>query len=342
MNEEAVFLSRAEAEFCYMISTLTAKATMGTDLGKKTEVLILRLQAELHKPADLMVSLSADEKNTVSLAIMLYELVIRGKNKVLEERFHLAGISMSPDEVKNRSEEICRYVNETKLDISALQKKIRYRKKIPVRKLYISDLHFYHDNMNHCMDMRGFSGYEEMNAYMIRQWNDHVTRKDEIYILGDFAISRGKAANEILWQLNGKKYLIEGNHDRFLEDKAFDRSLFEWIRPYAEIMDAKRRLILSHYPVFCYKGQYRTTSDGAPTTYMLYGHVHNTHDEQLVNEFIRITRDTTVTSRYKPEGHPIPCNMINCFCMFSDYIPLTLDEWIRLDEQRRENIKQLQ
>ena len=68
---------------------------------------------------------------------------------------------------------------------------------------------------------------------------------------------------------------------------------------------------------------------------MLYGHVHDTHDEKLVNEFIRITRSTVVTSRNKPEGHPIPCNMINCFYMFSDYIPVTLDDWIRIDAGRR-------
>ena len=30
--------------------------------------------------------------------------------------------------------------------------------------------------------------------------------------------------------------------------------------------------------------------------------------------------------------------MINCFCMFSDYIPLTLDDWIRVDEKRREKV----
>lgn len=125
------------------------------------------------------------------------------------------------------------------------------------------------------------------------------------------------------------------NHDKFLNDREFDRSLFQWIKPYAEIMDSKRRVILSHYPIFCYKGQYRTTPEGDPLTYMLYGHVHDTHDEKLVNEFIRITRSTVVTSRNKPEGHPIPCNMINCFCMFSDYIPVTLDDWIRIDAGRR-------
>ena len=58
-------------------------------------------------------------------------------------------------------------------------------------------------------------------------------------------------------------------------------------------------------------------------------------DEQLVNEFIRITKQTMVTSRNQIQEHPIPCNMINCFCMFSNYIPLTMDDWIRLDEDRR-------
>ena len=35
----------------------------------------------------------------------------------------------------------------------------------------------------------------------------------------------------------------------------------------------------------------------------------------------------------------IPCQMINCFCMFSDYIPLTLDEWIEVDRKRRAAIQ---
>ena len=31
--------------------------------------------------------------------------------------------------------------------------------------------------------------------------------------------------------------------------------------------------------------------------------------------------------------------MINCFCMFSDYVPLTLDEWIEVDRKRRDGMK---
>ena len=36
---------------------------------------------------------------------------------------------------------------------------------------YISDLHFFHENMNTRMDKRGFESVEVMNEYMISQWN---------------------------------------------------------------------------------------------------------------------------------------------------------------------------
>ena len=40
--------------------------------------------------------------------------------------------------------------------------------------------------------------------------------------------------------------------------------------------------------------------------------------------------------RRRPEGteYNLPCRMINCFCMYSDYVPLTLDEWIINDRER--------
>ena len=81
-------------------------------------------------------------------------------------------------------------------------------------------------------------------------------------------------------------------------------------------------------------------SDGSPQTYMLYGHVHNSHDESLVNTFQEITRQTTVLNKKTGKERAIPCNMINCFCMFSDYTPLSLKEWIKLDEKRRAMMKE--
>ena len=72
---------------------------------------------------------------------------------------------------------------------------------------------------------------------------------------------------------------------------------------------------------------------------MLYGHVHNTHDEQLIHRFIMETRSTSVMTRHATAPEKIPCNMINCFCMFSDYQPMTLDEWIETDRKRREALE---
>lgn len=206
---------------------------------------------------------------------------------------------------------------------------------------YMSDLHFDHANLLTRMDHRPFSSVEEMNEYMIRQWNRKVRRQDEVVILGDFAFSNGERANELLDMLHGRKYLIVGNHDRyFLNDKNFDRTKFEWIKEYAELNDNKRGIVLCHYPIICYNGQYRKDQFGVPKRYMLYGHVHNTRDEININRFISETRQTEYVDSHSESGEivNIPCNMINTFCMFSDYIPLTLDEWIAVDRRRREEM----
>ncbi|MCQ2494431.1 MAG: metallophosphoesterase family protein [Lachnospiraceae bacterium] len=205
-------------------------------------------------------------------------------------------------------------------------------------RFYISDLHFFHENMNHSMDNRGFESAEAMNEYMIKQWNKKVRNNDDVVILGDLSMERGAKTSEVVRRLNGRKYLIVGNHDKYLDDRSFDKTLFEWIEPYKEIKDDKRKVILSHYPIFCYNGQFQLDKEGNPKTYMLYGHVHNTYDEVLVNHFQNITRLQKRTIKNSEHEHPTPSNMINCFCMFSDYVPLTLDEWIELDKTRRQTL----
>ncbi len=205
---------------------------------------------------------------------------------------------------------------------------------------YISDLHFGHEALNTQMDHRGFESAAAMDEYMIRQWNSRVRKNDEVVILGDFAIYKKAAEVEpILRRLNGRKGLIQGNHDHYLKDKSFDRSLFWFIEPTEEFRDDGRKVVMSHYPTFCYKGQYLRDKDDKPKVYMLYGHVHNSFDEYLVDRFVKETRDYARPTREPGAYQNIPCQMINCFCMFSDYVPLTLDEWIEVDRKRRANLK---
>ena len=205
---------------------------------------------------------------------------------------------------------------------------------------YIADPHFGHGNLNLYMDKRGFADADAMDAYMIEKWNSRVGKKDEVVILGDFCIStKVPVVNELLAKLNGKKTLVVGNHDNFLQKRSFDSSIFEWVGHYREMHDNGRKVILSHYPIMCYDGQYRLKKDGTPRVYMLYGHVHNTFDEYLVNEHCKRIGSYKRSLRDAEGLVNIPCRMINCFCMFSDYVPLTLDEWIELDAKRRANIK---
>ena len=140
--------------------------TSGSDLSNTFRKLHTRLEAELHKPVNLDVSLSAEEKNELVKAVMIYELLVREKYDVLRDHFNLQNILISNDEIKQKAAVIGMTIEKGPVDVSVLQKKLRYSKRIPTRKLYISDLHFFHDSLNHRMDMRGFSGYETFISSM--------------------------------------------------------------------------------------------------------------------------------------------------------------------------------
>lgn len=199
---------------------------------------------------------------------------------------------------------------------------------------YIADNHFFHRALNTKMDKRGFKSVEEMNDYMIQQWNLKVKKNDEVILLGDFSWGSWKDTKSVLDQLKGKKYLIKGNHDRFIEDKEFDASYFKWIRDYEELNDNHRKVILCHYPIACYNGQYRRNEEGIPKTFMLHGHIHKTQDQIYLDEYQNYVQNQKHISISGNEEN-VPCQFLNCFCMYSDYIPMTLDEWIKIDQKRR-------
>lgn len=192
---------------------------------------------------------------------------------------------------------------------------------------YIADCHFFHANLNTKMDKRGFRDVDELNAYMIAQWNKRVHKNDEVVILGDLCWGKAERATWLVNQLKGKLFMIRGNHDKFLSHKDFDTRRFQWVKDYAELNDNGRKVILSHYPMVCYNGQYNKDKSWNPKTYMLYGHVHDTHDQRIVERCAELIRNT---QHMDPDGklEYQRADLINCFCMYSDYVPWTLDEWI--------------
>ena len=135
---------------------------------------------------------------------------------------------------------------------------------------FTSDHHFGHKNIIK-FSQRPFKNVEEMDEVLIQRWNEKVGKEDEVYHLGDVGLCSSGKLRRILERLNGKIYLIKGNHERSAEDC---HSRFEWIKDYYELVvedeehdRGKQMIVLFHYAL-------REWNASHWGTYHLYGHSH--------------------------------------------------------------------
>lgn len=137
-----------------------------------------------------------------------------------------------------------------------------------------SDLHFGHENIIRYMN-RPFANASEMDEAIVDNWNKVVTDKDEVYILGDVSFHKGiETTARLIERLNGKKYLIWGNHDTKLRGNNYIRSLFISQHDIKEIKGPdKEHIVLFHYPIEDWNRRYR----GA---YHFHGHTHSKPEDK--------------------------------------------------------------
>ena len=130
---------------------------------------------------------------------------------------------------------------------------------------FTSDTHFNHTNIiRFCK--RPFKDVGEMNECLIRNWNSVVGPDDIVFHLGDFCLGGSVEWTKILDRLNGKIYLIVGNHDLKNMRQGFI-GRFEHVAMQMYIQIGKQDIYLNHCPLLCYGGSYRNT-------WQLFGHVH--------------------------------------------------------------------
>lgn len=116
---------------------------------------------------------------------------------------------------------------------------------------FTGDLHFGHENVL-AFDKRPFATVEEMDAELIRRWNNKVGKGDLVYVLGDMIWkTRNDDAPSLIKSLNGQIILIKGNHDRFLHN-AKAKAALAGLKDYDDICvtlegGTKKRVILCHY-----------------------------------------------------------------------------------------------
>lgn len=173
---------------------------------------------------------------------------------------------------------------------------------------FISDIHFGHQNIVK-YDHRPFNSLEEMDETIIFNWNAKVKPEDTVYILGDVSWYNAAKTAEILKRLNGHKVLIKGNHDKVCTSPLV-RDCFDEITQYKEIVLDKKAIILFHYPIAAWNGQYRGS-------YHLYGHVHKTQDYDNYLAFKEMC---------KKKGIPFNAYNVGFTCL--NNVPCTFEEII--------------
>ena len=140
-----------------------------------------------------------------------------------------------------------------------------------------SDLHLahrrviqFHDNFRaKCMDVETIEQHDEK---IFDLWNDRVTKRDIIYILGDVGYDLDR-----LKKMPGRKRLMLGNHDK---SHALD---------YLEVFDdiigpvKYKKHWLSHFPT------HESELYGRP---VIHGHTHSTGiaDPRYINVSVEMTR----------------------------------------------------
>lgn len=124
----------------------------------------------------------------------------------------------------------------------------------------IADTHFFHANIGRYCDRP--DGWQDL---IIGNWNRLVQPEGTVFHLGDLALGKREQAEGLVPTLNGRIFMLRGNHDR--RGKSFYTNLGITLvkDPFVMEFDSGPRLIFSHRPIL-----------PLPAGVLnLHGHIHN-------------------------------------------------------------------
>ena len=179
---------------------------------------------------------------------------------------------------------------------------------------FTSDTHFFHKNiLKHCplrkelcnaLDENDISSWDD---WMVDRWNKVIGKHDIVYIIGDFAFGSAELAKKILGKLNGKKFLILGNHDGSSDklDNYFkqitQQKMVVFKKEHYDFLEEDIQVFMCHYPLITWPSKHY----GA---IQLHGHCHgrlDAYNEESPDLRVDIGIDSTIA-----EFKPIPLEKI--------------------------------
>ena len=147
---------------------------------------------------------------------------------------------------------------------------------------FTSDWHFYHDRILEFHPRRKElfgTTMKEIVDNMVLKWNNTVSKKDTVYILGDLSFGTVEEKRKLFMRLNGNKVFILGNHDSVpdshrcffnhitqIKNMIFKKTVFPSLPKNIEV-------IMCHFPMFSWEH----IENGS---IMLHGHCHGSIDLQ--------------------------------------------------------------
>ena len=149
-----------------------------------------------------------------------------------------------------------------------------------------SDPHFYHKNIvkftkHDGTKLRPWDDVETMTEEMIEWYNELVSEKDRVYLLGDVCFSVAHMTS-VIPRLKGRICLIPGNHEPKKMKKYID--LFDDVRGYVQ----RNGFIMSHIPIH----------PGSLGRWGLNIHGHTHSNEVAINDRDAISSDGEPDPRY--------------------------------------------
>lgn len=158
----------------------------------------------------------------------------------------------------------------------------------------ISDTHFFHENIG-----RYCNRPENWQELIIKNWNNLISPEDTVLHLGDVALGKKSNFEQLTSMLNGRLFLIQGNHDRLSQTYCEAHGVTLIKDPIQVEMEDRVKLIFSHRPTV-------PLEDGWIN---LHGHIHNVPPP--------------------PEGSNLGPNHINMSVEVREYRPWRLGDILR-------------
>ena len=160
---------------------------------------------------------------------------------------------------------------------------------------FTSDIHFNHFNViKYCN--RPWTTVEDMNETIIKNYNSKVQPTDTCWILGDLTLASFKIAGPLIQRLNGKKFLVQGNHDKYSRGQYLALGFTEIFQE-VQLKIVGHRLLLSHFP---YKPspeqltedlRYLDRRPDNKGSWLLHGHRHSNKETCVRSNMIDVGVD---------------------------------------------------